>query len=208
VLPRDRSAPVLYVALGDSTVEGIGASQPSTNYVSRVHARLRAVYPRAGVVNLGAGGATSIDVLDHQLERAVLLRPLLVTLSVGPNDITGHVPLAEYERHVDAILRRLARETNAAIVVNLLPDLAITPRFRDQETAAAIGALTAQFNDVLGRLALRHGAEVVDLFRPSRAELPGHPELLAADGYHPSDRGYERWAALVWVGVERRISAR
>ena len=42
-LPGDRSAAVLYVALGDSTVEGVGATSPDRNYVSRLHERLRAV---------------------------------------------------------------------------------------------------------------------------------------------------------------------
>jgi acyl-CoA thioesterase I len=206
-LPLDHGAPVLYVALGDSTVEGIGASTPKTNYVSRLHARLRAVYARASVVNLGLGGATSADVVAGQLERAVLLRPQLVTLSIGPNDITGHVPVREYERHVDTIFRRLTQETSAVVVANLLPDLAATPRFRGRETTSAVDEMTRRFNEALTRQARRYGVEVVDLYQPSRAEIPLHPELVAADGYHPSDLGYARWAELLWAGVERRISA-
>jgi acyl-CoA thioesterase I len=207
-LPLDHGAAVLYVALGDSTVEGIGASSPSTNYVSRLHDRLRTVYPRASVVNLGLGGATSADVVADQLERAVLLRPQLVTLSIGPNDITGHVPVREYERHVDTIFRRLTQETSAVVVANLLPDLAVTPRFRGRETTTAVDTLTVRFNEALGQLAGRYGVEVVDLYQPSRAEIPRRPELVAGDGYHPSDLGYARWAELLWTGVERRISTR
>ena len=206
-LPLDHGAAVLYVALGDSTVEGIGATSPNASYVSRLHARLRAVYPRASVVNLGLGGATSAGVVDGQLERAVLLRPQLVTLSIGPNDITGHVPVQEYERHVDTIFRRLTRETSAVVVANLLPDLVATPRFRGRETSSAVAELTVRFNEALTRLARRYGVEVVDLYQPSRAEIPRRPELVAADGYHPSDLGYARWAELLWAGVERRIAA-
>jgi acyl-CoA thioesterase I len=207
MLPLDRREPVLYVALGDSTVEGIGATRQGADYVSRLHARLHEVYPRASVVNLGVGGATSADVRAGQLQRAVQLRPHLVTLSIGPNDITGQVSVAEYERNVDTIFRRLIEETSAVVVVNLLPDLAVTPRFRGRETASTVGGLTVQFNSALGRVARLYGVEIVDLYRPSRAEIPRRPELVAADGYHPSDLGYERWAELVWVGVERRIGA-
>jgi acyl-CoA thioesterase I len=208
MLPLDRGAPILYVALGDSTVEGVGASTPEATYVSRVHARLRAVYPRANVVNLGADGATSADVIADQLERAVLLRPRLVTLSIGPNDITAHVPVAEYERNVGAIFQRLGRETGAVVVANLLPDLAITPRFRGRPTTPEVGELTQRFNEALLRRARASRIEVVDLYHPSRAEIPQRPELLASDGYHPSDVGYERWAELVWAGVARRIATR
>ena len=207
-LPLDHGAPVLYVALGDSTVEGIGATSPSANYVSRLHARLRTVYPRATVANLGLGGATAADVVAGQLERAVLLRPHLVTLSIGPNDITGRVPVQVYAGHVDTIFRRLTQETSAVVVANLLPDLAITPRFRGREAAPAVGGLTVRFNEALTRVARSYGVEVVDLYQPSRAEIPRHPELVAADGYHPSDLGYARWAELLWAGVERHLTVR
>jgi lysophospholipase L1-like esterase len=207
-LPLDSAAPVLYVALGDSTVEGIGATSPSANYVSRLHARLRAVYPRASVVNLGLGGATSADVVAGQLERAVLLQPQLVTLSIGPNDLTGHVAVQEYERNLEMIFRRFAQETRAVVVANLLPDLAITPRFRGGRAAPAVGGLTVRFNEALARPARQYGVEVVDLYQASRDELPRRPELIAPDGYHPSDLGYARWAELLWAGVERRLAAR
>ena len=204
-LPREHKAPLLYVALGDSTVEGIGASSDARNYVAQIHTRLRAVYPRAAVINLGRGGATSADVLNDQLDRAILMKPNLVTLSVGPNDITGRVPVTDYEDNVATIFRRLTGQINAVIVVNLLPDLAATPRFRRSETESAVAELTVEFNAALERQAHRYGVEVVDLYKPSQYELPRRPELVASDGYHPSDLGYARWAELLWRGVEKRI---
>src|SRR5262249_19802483 len=129
VLPADRTAAIVYVALGDSTVEGVGATSPARNYVSRLYERLRAVYPNARVEHLGRGGGTSADVLAHQLDRAIAQRPQLVTLSIGPNDITTRVTVRVYETNLNAILLRLRNETAAVIVVNLIPDLAVTPRF-------------------------------------------------------------------------------
>jgi acyl-CoA thioesterase I len=204
-LPVDRGAPFLYVALGDSTVEGVGASRRDRNYVSRVHARLRERYPAARVENLGVGGATSGDVLKRQLDRAIALSPHLITLSVGPNDITRGVTVARYERTMTAILESLARKTPAVVVVNLLPDLAVTHRFRGGPYEDQVGRLTVEYNDVLRRLVPAHGAELVDVYAPSQREVPQHPELLAADGYHPSDAGYAFWADLMWEGIARRI---
>lgn len=206
LLPADRQAPLVYVALGDSTVEGVGASGREANYVSRLAARLRAIYPAARSVNLGAAGATSADVLNGQLQRAVELRPHLVTLSVGPNDITGRVPVERYEAQVRAILERLTRETGAVVVVNLLPDLAVTPRFHGRPEEPAVAQATVAFNEALRRAAATYRAEVVDLYQPSRDEVPRRPELIAGDGYHPSDAGYARWAELMWTGVQRRLA--
>jgi len=204
-LPADRSAAVLYVALGDSTVEGVGATSPGRNFVSRLHERLRARYPNARVVNLGAGGATSADVLLRQLDRAIGLRPHLVTLSIGPNDITTRVPAATYEKNLETILGRLRYETMAVAVVNLIPDLAVTPRFSRSRLREAVGRQTIVFNEALERKGRAHGAELVNLYAASQREVPLQPELISADGYHPSDAGYARWAELVWTGVEARI---
>jgi lysophospholipase L1-like esterase len=207
MLPADRGAEVVYVALGDSTVQGVGATAASNNYVGRLDARLRDRYPRARTVNLGVAGATSYDVLEGQLARAVSLRPHLVTLSIGPNDITAKVPVENYAQNLEAILSGLAADTEAVVVVNLLPDLAVTPRFRKRESAPRVGRLSVEFNDVIARTAQRHGALVVDLYRASRREVPRHPEFLAADGYHPSDLGYARWAELMWEAVRTRLGS-
>jgi lysophospholipase L1-like esterase len=207
MLPADHTVELTYVALGDSTVQGIGASRPETNYVSRLHARLRERYPNARMVNLGVGGATSRDVIRRQLERAIALKPHLLTVSIGPNDITSRVPVTTYAAHMETILGRLAAETEAVIVVNLLPDLAVTPRFRSREVAPVVGRLSTEFNDALAKAADRHGAALVDLYGPSRREVPGRPELLARDGYHPSDLGYARWAELMWDAVRTRIGS-
>jgi len=204
-LPPDRGAAVVYVALGDSTVEGVGASSRTLNYVSLLHERLRAVSPGARVANLGVGGATSADVLLRQLDRAIEQRPNLITLSIGPNDITRAVPVARYEENLDVIFSRLRSETAAQIVVNLIPDLAVTPRFAHGPHAEAVGGQTVLFNEALARKAGERGVELVDLYLPSREEVPRQAALVWRDGYHPSDAGYARWAELMWEGIEPHL---
>lgn len=206
LLPAEPAASVLYVALGDSTVEGVGASSPARNYVGRLHERLRAVYPRARLMNLGVGGATASGVRSRQLPRALELQPDLVTLSVGPNDITGGRDLESYARDVEAILRTLTHRTTAVVVVNLIPDITVTPRFRGTEIEPRVRQRVVAFNEILIRQARAYGAEVVDLYAASQREVPGRPELVGADRYHPSDEGYARWAELMWAGIEARIT--
>ncbi len=203
-LPRDRSQPVHYVALGDSTVAGIGASSPEKHYVGVLYARLREVYPQARLTNLGVSGATSADVVRGQLRRAVELRPQLVTLSIGPNDITQGKDAEQYEQNIETIFRTLARETEATVVVNLIPDMAIAPRFTADQKAA-VGRQAQLFNDVLRRQGERYGVELVDLYTASQREAPQHPEWLSGDAYHPSDAGYARWAEIMWQGVAARL---
>jgi len=204
-LPSDPHASVVYVALGDSTVYGVGATSPGRTYVHRLYERLRAVYPLARLANLGVSGATAAAVVAGQLAVAVQQEPTLVTLSIGPNDITTHRQLADFARDIDTIMSTLRAKTSAVLVVNLIPDLAVTPRFRSGPHAAQVGRRAEECNAALSRSAWTQGAVVVDLFTHSRAELPWHPEFIAEDGYHPSDLGYARWAELMWEGIAPRL---
>lgn len=199
------NAPIYYVALGDSTVEGVGASRQALNYVSRLHTRLLAKYPNSRLKNLGSGGATSGDVVRRQLDSAIRLQPRLVTLSVGPNDITTGISVDVYVQHLDIIFSRLRQETAALIVVNLLPDLAVTARFAGDPQVDLVGRQTAMFNEALAQKAREYDVVLVDLYLPSREEVPRRAELLWKDGYHPSDAGYARWAELMWEGIGPRL---
>lgn len=204
MLAADSANGVFYVALGDSTVVGVGASHPQNSYVSRLYERLRAIYPTSKIRNLGISGATSADVLISQLPAAVAMQPHLITLSVGPNDITQGKDAQQYEQNIETIFQTLSRETGAVVVVNLLPDLALAPLFTAEEKSL-VGLQTTLFNHALERQAWRYGVEIVDLYTPSRQEVPDHPEWSADDNYHPSDAGYARWAELMWRGIEGRI---
>lgn len=205
LLPPRGTGGIVYVALGDSTVAGIGASSPDRNYPSLIAAKLREVYPEVTLRNLGVAGAVASDVVAQQLERAVAARPTLVTLSVGPNDVTMGVGATEYATSIDAILRALRDRTSAVIVVNLLPDLALTPRFAASPRRDVVGRRATELNDSLAASARRWGAAVIDLHAHSRTDVPTRPELVGTDGYHPSDAGYARWAELMWDGVARRL---
>jgi lysophospholipase L1-like esterase len=202
-LPADCAAPVRYVAMGDSTVVGIGASNPQSTYVARVFTRLQGLYARAQLSNLGVPGATAADVARSQLGEALALHPSLVTVSVGPNDITGGKGAEEFAASLEQVFAGL-RDAGAPVVMNLLPDLATVPRFTPEQKVV-VGKATVDFNEVVQRLGRQYGVEVVDLYHPTQQEFPSHPEFISADNYHPSDAGYARWAAIIWSGVEVRI---
>jgi len=205
-LPSDRRTPLVYVALGDSTVYGLGASSPSAHYVARLFWRLHAEYPLARLANRGACLATTADVLAHQVPDAIMDRPHLVTLSVGPNDLRqGRTP-QDFAGRVEVILERLQRDTEAAVILNALPDLALSPRFREPERSM-MAALTRHYNHALQHVADDFGIELVDLSIADRVE--GDPQrFFSDDGYHPSDTGYAAWAGAMWEAVWARIPER
>ena len=107
--PHGEPGGLLYVALGDSAAQAIGASDPEHGYVSLLGDRLRDGTGRpVEVVNLSSSGARISDVLDTQLPalRALGRTPDVLTVAIGGNDVRAYDRAtfeAEAERLVSAL---------------------------------------------------------------------------------------------------------
>ena len=157
------------------------------------------------MTNLGTCLATAGDVLADQVPDAILHRPQLVTLSVGPNDLRKGSGPDDFARRVEVILERLDRETDAAVILNALPDLASAPRFRQSERSM-VAALTRHYNHALRHVADGFSVDLVDLEIGDGAESELR-RFFSEHGYHPSDLGYAAWAGVLWQAVRARIPA-
>ena len=162
----------LWVVLGDSAAQGVGASSHLSGYVGVVLSRLG---PDWRVVNLSRSGARTREVVDVQWPAAAGLDPQLVTALVGGNDAL-HTRREQWERDV--------RDLCAAL-----------------PTGAVVGTVargvmerkTRRVNEVLRAEAARHGLRVADLWAHTGPPWRG----LYADGFHPNDRGYLQWVAAL-----------
>lgn len=199
--------PINYVALGDSTGVGVGAR--NGGYVARIFKRIEKVRPDSKLTNLCVSGATSDDVRRSQLDKAISANPNFVTLGIGINDI-GHGFSAEtFADNVDAILARLSSNTDARLIVSNIPDISSAPRL-PQLMRGEVKRVIVLFNQQIAEIAERYGATVVDIHQATQAQLESHPEYFSADGFHPSDLGYETWAEQMWpkvaevVGIEEK----
>ena len=110
----------LWVALGDSTAQGIGATSPDEGYVGQLRRRLEAHDRRPWrVLNLSRSGARIRELLTDRLARLAALSetPGLVTCAAGANDLAWRPG----ERRVLGEAERLRRELPAGTVVATLP---------------------------------------------------------------------------------------
>jgi len=194
-------APWAYVALGDSLTAGQGARR---GYVDRLYERVAQEHPGAVLHNLGRSGATTSDVLRVQLPRVAKLRPELVTLAIGTNDLTDGSSVDQVLHNLETIIASL-RATGAAVVVTNLPAVGLAPAV-PAAYRAQIDDLVRSANATLEAICRRHGASLFDLYAFSKTEIPRHPEYFSWDGYHPSDEGYDRWAQTMWRVVKDALA--
>lgn len=176
--PGAAAAGPLWVALGDSTAQGIGASGYDKGYVGQLQ---RIIQERTGttwrVLNLSKSGARAADVLATQLPRLEALGALpdLVTVAIGSNDVVRRTPLDQVERELREIIGRLPARS---IVGNL-------PQGLWAERVAAL-------NQIVRSAASEAGLVVADVFARTG---PPWKDKFAADRFHPADLGYADWAA-------------
>ncbi|MDC0708450.1 SGNH/GDSL hydrolase family protein [Stigmatella sp. ncwal1] len=196
---------VNYVALGDSSAVGVGASRGG-GYPERLASRLRQQGASLGLTNLGMSGAVVQDVITSQLKRAVAIQPTLVTLGIGTNDLWRGTSVEDFREGLDRIARRL-KPTGASLVVVNIPDMALAPVARLVPSHLYEGRIEP-FNEALHAVALAHGWHQVDLYTASREFLPHRSDFFCHDGFHPSDAGYDQWADLMLPTVSPLVLPR
>ena len=182
-----------FVALGDSFTEGMDDSYPDGSYrgwADLVAARLAVdAGPSFGYANLAVRGKVLDQVLTEQVPPALAMRPSLVSLAAGGNDILRRkVDPYGLVHKIEPAVAQL-RAAGADVIVFRFAD--VTSHLPGPRI---IGPRAAALNDGARELADRHGAICIDLFADDAFH---NPLLWSADRLHLSAAGHRRVAAHV-----------
>jgi lysophospholipase L1-like esterase len=149
------------------------------------------------VANLAVNGFTSGDVIDVELPRLPELRPQLLTLLIGVNDVVQGVPEPVYRGNVADILDVLLGHVGAGrVVVVTTPDYTVTPAGADYGDPATQSAAVRRNNAINTELAKGRGIAVVDIHDLSLLAATDR-SLVANDGLHPSGAQYALWVERI-----------
>jgi lysophospholipase L1-like esterase len=192
-----------YVALGDSFTEGCGDPDPDRpnglrGWADRVAEVLGRDHEGFGYANLAIRGRKLDGVLAEQLEPALALRPDLVTIYAGANDILRpKVDLDALVTRYDAALGALAA-TGARLLVFTAFDPGGSATYR------MLRGRFALYNELVRESADRHGADIVDFWRLREYR---DWRLWDDDRMHMGPAGHQRMAMEVLdvLGVEHDL---
>ena len=179
-----------YVALGDSSTEGIDDPDSAGGYrgwSQRLAERIDAAQ-HGGLLyaNLAVRGLTTRQVREHQLSAAVAMRPDLATVFCGTNDVTGRrFDLAGVAADLAALQRTLV-DQGATVLSFTLPDL--TPLM---PMARLIAPRIAALNTALAEISRESGAILVDF---AAYPVATDPRLWSEDRIHANSAGHTRIA--------------
>lgn len=183
-----------YVAIGDSFTEGVGDHDPGRpngcrGWADRFAEALAAqAGPDFGYANLAIRGRKLGAILDEQVEPALALRPDLVTIHGGGNDVLRpRVDLDALAAAYDDAVGRLAA-SGAHVVMFTIADPGLNPVIK------LIRGRTAIFNEWVREIAERHGATVVDMWRMRGWTVA---EVMDEDRLHLNAVGHQAIAIAV-----------
>ena len=182
-----------YVALGDSFTEGVGDWDPDSpngvrGWADRVAEQLILADPSWTYANLAIRGRKMRQILDEQIDAALALRPSLVTVYAGANDILRpRIDIdALMEEYDDGVARLRAAGADVVLFTGF-----------DTSGSAVFGKTrgrTAVYNEWVREIADRHAATIVDYWRLREFQDWRYWDV---DRMHMSTAGHTLMAARV-----------
>jgi acyl-CoA thioesterase I len=195
---------IRYLALGDSYTIGTGASSPTHSWPSIIAQRLKQqTGKKVELTNPAVNGFTTLDLIAKELSHLQRLKPDLVTILIGVNDLVRERSPADYRaslvRIYDAVSTQMEPEGRAFAVS--IPNWSVVPAAREYGDPEQIRDLTDTFNDIARDEATARGFGWIDITAASISGL-GTPGWISSDGLHPGDRQYAAWAEVIWHGIK------
>jgi lysophospholipase L1-like esterase len=185
-----------FAALGDSFTEGVDDLLPDGSYggwADRVAERLAADRPGFRYANLAVRGRLLPRIVAEQVPVALRLRPSLVSLVGGVNDMLRPSFDPRFlERVLDHAVRQL--QDGGSTVVLLV---GVNPTVRSRLLARLMPRVEA-LNDAVQAVAERRGTITVDLFG---AAVFDDRRLWSPDRLHLGPLGHERVAGAYLEAV-------
>ena len=178
-----------YVAIGDSTTEGLDDPDGRGHYrgwADRLAARLHAHQGELHYANLAIRGRYTRQIRAEQLAPALAMRPDLVTLVTATNDILQ--PRFDLDAVVGdmADMQRAFRAIGATVITFTLPDL--TPVM---PVARLVRGRVFAWNDALRRVSAETGTLGAAL---AAHAVTSDPRLWSEDRLHANSAGHARIA--------------
>jgi len=187
---------IRYLALGDSYTIGTGASDESQSWPSIIARRMN-----AELTNPSVNGYTTLDLIRDELPYLERIKPDLVSILIGVNDLVQGRPPDNYRdsltRIYDAVLDLEIPPRVAAVSI---PTWSYVPAAADFGGKDKVETLTGLFNAVAEQEARARNFTWIDIGASSTSGI-GSPGWIASDDLHPGDAQYAVWAEAIWSAV-------
>jgi lysophospholipase L1-like esterase len=187
-----------YLALGDSYTIG-EAVLLTENFPYQTAALLQQEQINLQTPEIVAKTGWTTDELQTAINQHHFRKQYdFITLLIGVNNQYRGRTATEYAEEFESLLKQaiaFAGNDASHVVVLSIPDWGVTP-FAEASNREKIAAEIDAYNAVNREISKRYHIHYINI-TPGTREAATNNTLLAADGLHPSDKEYKRWAEKV-----------
>ncbi len=160
-------------------------------------------FPGKPYIGRGISGQTTPQMLLRFRQDVIALKPKVVVILGGTNDIAGNTGPSTLEMIEDnlASMAELATANGIRVVMASVLPVYDYPWRKGLDPAAKIVALNAWIKDY----AAKHDAVYVDFHTPMADERQGMKAELSPDGVHPNAAGYAIMDTLVEQAIAEAL---
>jgi len=157
-------------------------------------------------INRGIGGQTTPQMLIRFRPDVIALKPKVVVILAGINDIAGNTGPSTLEMIEDnlASMTELAQSNGIRVVLSSVLPAADFPWRPGMDPAPKVIALNKWIKDY----AAQRGAVYLDYHSAMSDEKGGMRTGLASDGVHPTEVGYRMMVPLVEEAIARALRSK
>jgi lysophospholipase L1-like esterase len=158
------------------------------------------MFPGKPYIGRGIGGQTTPQMLVRFRQDVIELKPKVVVILAGTNDIAGNTGPSTLEMIEDNIasMAELAKANGIRVVLSSVLPVYDYPWKPGLEPAPKIIALNKWMKDYAGE----HGAVYLDYHSAMADSRGGMRSELANDGVHPNEAGYRIMAPLAEQAIQ------
>jgi lysophospholipase L1-like esterase len=146
--------------------------------------------------------------VNKQVSEVASFKPDIVLIAVGANDVTH---LTNVNSVCDllgqAVTRLRAANPEVRIIVTGSPDMGSVPRFA-QPVRWIAGKQTERLNKQIVDMAHKEQVVFAPIAEQTGPLFRAHPELFAADKFHPTNDGYRLWVPVIERALDQALSER
>lgn len=188
-----KGEPARLLAIGDSIIAGVGASELKRALVGQTAIALaKSRNCQISWWAFGRSGYNSTAILERIVPELPEVAFDYIVVSVGVNDITGLTSMRNWRLNLTLLLHKLRTHSpNALIAVAGIPPLHAFPLL-PQPLRAVLGMRARAFEEVA-----RQVVECHDNSSHIPLDFEPHPSQFAPDGYHPSEESYAEFGQHV-----------
>ena len=155
------------------------------------------------MTNPAVNGYTTLDLIRDELPYLERMKPEVVSVLIGVNDLVQGRSADEYRRSLTTIYDAVSGRPVVAVSI---PAWSYVPAAAQFGGAERVDMLTRVFNEVARDQAEGRGYAWVDLSEASTSGI-GSEGWIASDGLHPGDVQYAAWAEVIWPAFQRATTA-